>query len=119
MQPLSFVSLLDMFSNLMVWKYAPLLKNLVQSWAKPTLVHSILPTTDEDFSDMNHQLLGIPLAMAQRWCMLNKLNIHMVFTYFSQGNVPLAGVERSHYLNAFCLSLLARYFLVHEAPRVD
>ncbi|KAK9998106.1 hypothetical protein SO802_017709 [Lithocarpus litseifolius] len=31
----------------------------------------------EEFFDLAHQLLGIPLAMAQRWCMLNKLNIRM------------------------------------------
>ena len=31
----------------------------------------------------------------------------------------MVGVHRSHYLNSFCLCLLARYFLVHETPRVD
>ena len=31
----------------------------------------------------------------------------------------MAGVHRSHYLNSFCLCLLARYFLVHETPRVN
>ena len=57
--------------------------------------------------------------MAQRWCMLNKLNIYMVFTYFSQQNVPLIGIQHSHYLNAFCLCLLARYFLVHKTLYAD
>jgi len=51
---------------------------------EPDVSTLILPTTDEDFPVMAQQLLGIPLAMAQRWCILNKLNIHMVFTYFSQ-----------------------------------
>ena len=68
---------------------------------------------------MAQQLLGIPLAMAQRWCILNKLNIRTVFMYFSQQNIPLVGVQRAHYLNAFCLCLLVRYFLVHETLRVD
>ena len=86
---------------------------------EPDISTLILPTTDEDFSDLAHQLLGIPLAMAQRWCMLNKLNVHMVLMYISQSNVPLAGVQRSQYLNAFCLCLPTRYFLVHETPRVQ
>ena len=43
----------------------------------------------------------------------------MVFKYFSQRNVPLAGVECCYYLNAYYLCILARYFLVHETPRVD
>jgi len=51
--------------------------------------------------------------------MLNKLNVHMVLMYISQSNVPLAGVQRSQYLNAFCLCLPMRYFLVHETPRVQ
>ena len=51
--------------------------------------------------------------------MLNKLNILMVFMYFSQRNVPLVGVQHSHCLNALCLYFLARYFLIHKTPRVD
>ena len=56
-------SQLSMSSNSMVWNYAVLLKNSVQSWVA-------------------HQLFGIPLAKAQRWCKLKKLNICMVFMYF-------------------------------------
>ena len=40
---LNFGSLLDMSSNSMAWNYAPLLKNLVQSWVNPTLVLSFFP----------------------------------------------------------------------------
>ena len=43
----------------------------------------------------------------------------MIFSYFSQWNVPLARLQHFHYLNAFCLCLLVRYFLVHETPRLD
>ena len=28
----------------------------------------ILPTLEEDLFDLAHQLLGVPLAMAKRWC---------------------------------------------------
>ena len=62
----------------------PTLEEFSAIMGEPDVSTFILPTTDEDFPVMAQQLLGIPLAMAQRWCILNKLNIHMVFTYFSQ-----------------------------------
>ena len=43
----------------------------------------------------------------------------MVFAYFSRLVVTVTSRKCSHYLNAFCLCLLARYFLVHETYRVD
>ena len=79
----------------------------------------ILPTFEEDLSNLAYQLLGLPLAMAKRWCKSDMLNIHMVFKYFFQKDVPLAGVKCSHHLNAFCLCILVRYFLVHETPHMD
>jgi len=79
----------------------------------------ILPTFEENLFDFAHQLLGVPLTMAKRWCKSNKLNVFMVFKYFSKKDVPLAGVKHSHHLNAFCLCILARFFLVQETPRVD
>ena len=42
----------------------------------------ILPTLEEDLSNLSHQLLGVPLAMAKLWCKSNKLNVFMVFKYF-------------------------------------
>ena len=78
-----------------------------------------LPTIGEDFAYLALDLLGISLVAAWRWCMLNKLNICIVFAYFSQLAIPMAGRAHSHYLKAFCLCLLARYFLVHETYQVD
>lgn len=43
----------------------------------------------------------------------------MVFKYFSKKEVPLARMKCSHHLNAFCLFIVARFFLVHETPHVD
>ena len=63
---------------------------------KPDISALILPTTSEDLSNLAHQLLGIPLAMAQKWCRLNKLNTRMVFIYFSLKNVPLAKEQHFH-----------------------
>ena len=86
---------------------------------EPNFSILIRPTIGKDFVDLAHDLLGISLAMALRWCMLNKLNSCLVLAYFSQLAVPVAGRARSHYLNALCLCLLARYFLVHETYRLD
>ena len=118
---LSFVLLLtfgfplSMFFTSMVWRHAPLLKNLVQSWVS-TL---ILPTIGEDFANLAHDLLGISLPVAQQWCTLDHLDIHTVFAYFSRLVVLVTSRKRSHYLNAFYLYLFARYCLVHEAYQVD
>ena len=81
----------------------------------------ILLTLDEDLSDLAHQILGVPLAIAvaKRWCKSIKLNVFIVFKNFSKKDVPLARMKRSYHLNAFCLSILARFFLVHETPQVD
>ena len=66
----------------------------------------ILPTLKEDLYDPAHQLLGVPLAMTKRWCKSNKLNVFMVFKYFSKKDIPLAGEKHSHHLNSFCLAFL-------------
>ena len=79
----------------------------------------ILPTLEEDLANLAHQLLGVPLALVKRWCKSNKLNVFMVFKYFSKKEVPLARMKRSHHLNTFCLCILTRFFLVHETPRVS
>ena len=71
----------------------------------------ILHTLEEDLSNLTHQILGVHLSMAKRWCKSNKLNISMVFKYFSKKDVPLTGVGHSHHLNAFRLCILARIFL--------
>ena len=97
----------------------PTLEDIGAIIGKPNVNSLILPTTNEDFSIMAQQLLGISLSTAQKWCMFNKLNIRKVFMYFSQRNVLMARAQRSHYLNAFCLCLFLRYFLVHDTPCVD
>ena len=34
-------------------------------------------------------------------------------------DVPLAKAKCSRHLNIFCLCILARFFLMHETPRLD
>ena len=79
----------------------------------------ILPTLEEDLSNLAQQLLGVPLPMAKRWCKSNKLNAFMVFKYFSKMDVPSTRAKHSQHPNTFCLCILARFFLVHETPHVD
>ena len=79
----------------------------------------ILPTIGGDLVALVQALLGVSLDMSQHWCVFNKLNIHSIFAYFSQLTIPVAGRTYSYYLNAFCLCLLARYFLVHETICID
>ena len=78
-----------------------------------------LPTLEEDLSNLANQLLRVHLAMTKRWCNSDKLNVFMFFKHFFKKDVPLAGAKHSHHLNAFCLCILARFFLVHETPHVD
>lgn len=46
---------------------------------EPRVSTLILPTTSEDFADLAYDLLGISLAMSRLWCMLDHVNIRMVF----------------------------------------
>jgi len=42
----------------------------------------ILPTLKEDLSDLAHQLLGVPLAMAKRWRKSNDARMIFFFLNF-------------------------------------
>ena len=79
----------------------------------------ILPTIGKDLIALVQALLGVSLDMVQHWCVFNKLNICLVFAYFSWLIVPVASRTHSYYLNAFYLCLLMRYFLMHETIRID
>ena len=67
----------------------------------------ILPILEEDLSKLAHRVLGVHLSMAKRWCKSRKLNVAMVFKYFTKKVVPLVGAECSHHLSDFCLCILA------------
>jgi len=64
-------------------------------------------------------MLGVPTATANKWRVFGKLNLMLVFEYFS-GSALLEG-ERPHsyFFCAFCLYALARYFLVQNSYCVD
>ena len=52
-------------SQLNGMKICPTLEEFSAIMGEPDVSTLILPTTDEDFSNLAQQLLGIPLAMAQ------------------------------------------------------
>ena len=64
-------------------------------------------------------MLGVPTTTANKWRVFGKLNLMLVFEYFS-GSALLEGERpRSYFFRAFCLYALARYFLVQNSYCVD
>ena len=53
----------------------PTLKEFGVIMGKLGLGSIIAPTLEEDLSYMVHRLLGVPLAMAKKWCTPDKLNV--------------------------------------------
>ena len=64
-------------------------------------------------------MLGDPATMANRWCVLGKLNLRLVLDYFSDLALFEGKRLQSYFLCAFCLYALARYFLVQKSYFVD
>ena len=64
-------------------------------------------------------VLCVPVAMANRWCVFGKLNLRLVFEYFSSLALPEGERPCLYFLRAFCLCALARYFLVQNLYCVD
>ena len=79
----------------------------------------IFPTMGGDLPSLLQVVLGVPIAMENRWCVFGKLNLRLFFEYFS-GLALLEG-ERpcSYFLRAFCLCALAMYFLVQNLYCAD
>lgn len=76
----------------------------------------ILSTLEEDLSKLAHKALEVHHSMAKIWCNSRKLNVAVVFKYYTKKFAPLSRAERSHRLNSFCLYILVRFSLVHETP---
>ena len=74
----------------------------------------IFPTMGGDLPTLLQPLLGDPFDMANQWYVFGKLDLHLIFVYFSQLTIPVIDRRHSRYLSTFCLCILARYFLVHE-----
>ena len=72
-----------------------------------------------DLPSLLQVVFGVPLAMANRWCIFGKLNLSLVFAHFSSSAFLVGERPRSYFLCAFCLCALARYFLVQRSYCVD
>jgi len=64
-------------------------------------------------------VLGVPSTTANKWFVFSKLNIRLVFEYFSSLALPVGERPHSYFLHAFYLCALARYFLVQKSYCVD
>ena len=79
----------------------------------------IFPTIGGDLPALLRVLWGVLKITANRWCVFGTLNLRLVFNYFSDLGLPKGERPQSYYLRAFCLSALARYFLVQQSHFVD
>ena len=86
---------------------------------EPEVNTLVFPTMGGDLPTLIQALLGVSLDTSKHWCVFGKLNIHLIFAYFSRQTVPMTDRPRSYYLNAFCLCVLARYFLVHGTNCIE
>ena len=64
-------------------------------------------------------MLGILKTTANRWYVFGKLNLRLVFDYFSSLGLLKGERPRSYYLHTFYLCALAGYFLVQKSYCVD
>ena len=86
---------------------------------EPLVNDLVFPIMGGDLPTLIQALLGVPLEKAKQWCVFGKLNVRLIFAYFFRLTIPMTDILHSRFLNAFCLCILARYFLVHETYCVD
>ena len=86
---------------------------------EPLVNNLVFRTISGDLPTLIQVLLGVPLKRAKQWCVFGKVNVCLIFAYFSLLVVPTTEILRFRFLNAFHLCMLARYFLVHETYCVN
>ena len=86
----------------------------------------LCPTIEEFDATMGRDLpslllvmLGIPSTMANWCCVFGKLDLKLVFEYFSHSTLPKGKRSGLYFLHAFCLCAHARYFQVQNLYCVD
>ena len=79
----------------------------------------IFPTMGGDLPSLLQVVLGVTSTMTNRWRVFGKLNLRLVFEYFSDSTFLAGEKARSYFLRAFCLCALVRYFLVQKSYCVD
>ena len=97
----------------------PTLEEFSAIIGEPSMNDLVFPTMGGNLPTLIQALLGVPLEKEKQWCVFGKLNVHLIFAYFSRLAIPMTEILRSRFLNAVCLCMLARYFLVHDTYCVD
>ena len=55
---------------------------------EPKIDDLIFPTMGGDLPSLLRVVLGVPENIANRWCVFGKLNLRLVFDYFSSSGLP-------------------------------
>ena len=79
---------------------------------EPEIDNLIFPTMGGDLPFVLQVVLGVSLAIANRWCIFGKLNLSLFFAHFSGLALPVDERPCSYFFRVLCLCALARYFLV-------
>ena len=79
---------------------------------EPEINDFIFPIMGGDLPSLLQVVLGEPSTMANRWYVFGKLNLRLVFKYFSDSALPTDERPHSYFL-------LARYFLFQKSYCVD
>ena len=97
----------------------PTIEEFAAIIGEPKIDDLIFPTMGGDLPSLLQVVLGIPETTANRWYVFGKLNLRLVFDYFSGSGLLEGERPQSYYLHAFCLCAFARYFLIQKSYCVD
>ena len=113
--------LLGSFRHLFCYgiELCPTIEEFGAIMGEPKIDDLIFPTMGGDLPSLLRVVLGVPASTANRWCVFGKLNLRLIFEYFSGSTLPEAERPRSYFLHAFCLCALLRYFLVQNSYCVE
>ena len=73
----------------------PNLKEFSAIMGEPSVNDLIFPTMGGDLPTLVQALLGIPLEKEKLWCIFGKLNIRLIFAYFSWLTILMIDIPRS------------------------
>ena len=97
----------------------PTIEEFSAIMGKPEIDDLIFPTISGDLPSSLQVVLGVPSTTANRLYVFGKLNLRLIFEYFSTSDLLVGERPRSYFFRAFCLCALARYFLVQILYCVD
>ena len=65
-------------------KICPTLKEFGAIMGEPSMNDRVFPTMGGDLPTLIQAFLGVPLKKAKQWCVFGKLNVYLIFAYFSR-----------------------------------